>query len=422
VSSQVPVDRVRSALDQLADAFARQEQTVPNSNERGWGQFLDLPRSHVQIGSYGTASALLALALADRTNLISGENSACLSVKWESSTASSRRSSQTLRMAFAHLTLRVIRTKNGGSLPNALENVYAGLRMELLARCINQNAWGDWWISNNVHDRTPSVFTTSIVVLSFAIFEHELRAIPEAVNLAVRDLEERLRGGHLSLQQSAAAFAAIASLHRTSIGLRLRGELRGLCGRWAEDATNPLIHFYDFQYVDQSKITRFERDYFIMPRGVLIGIAAIYVSAVDWRLRLEAHRIINIFLANLSQNNGVYKAQSDQYTATKDQAWVAILLTLGLEAPGVIRLGHRLLARAIGPKPETWFWNVILPVTIVVALGGIAVALGPGGHWAAALGLPEFVAEGSSLLVAAIGGAVLHHSAGRIGRKLLPGY
>ena len=189
---QVDPNRVRSALGQLADRFTAQEQTA--GNHRGWGQFLDVPREHLQIGSYGTASALLALALANRTNLISADNAACLSDKWAGAVSPSR-SSQTLRLAFTHLALRGIRAKSGGKLPNQLEAIYTDIRQELLSRCINNNSWGDWWVNTSMHDREPSVFTSSIVILSFAIFEHDISAIPGPIDNAVREIESRLQGG-----------------------------------------------------------------------------------------------------------------------------------------------------------------------------------------------------------------------------------
>ena len=421
-NSEALQNTLRSALGRLADAFANQEQTESDQNQRGWGQFLDVPRPHVQIGSYGTASGLIAITLAQRVNLISIENAACLSEKWKRDQASSKRLSQNLRVAFAHLALRVIRIKNRGTLPASLDPIYWEVRDELIARCINQNAWGDWWISENVHDRTPSVFTTSIVALSFIVFETDLHSLPEPVERAVQELEELQRRGTLSGQQSAAALAAIAAFRRTSLGKTFRKSLRNLCDRWLDDRTTPLIHFYDFQYFDEKHMTNYERDYFIIPRGVLLGIAGTYAQSVDWRLKIETDRTLHEFLQNLNQHNGVYKGQSDQYTATKDQAWVALLLSLGAEAPPMISVWDKLLVHVAGPKPETWFWNVFFPITVVTALEGIAAALGPAGHWGEALGLPAGVADGLALVVATLGGAFLHHSAGRIARKLLPGY
>lgn len=246
--------------------------------------------------------------------------------------------------------------------------------------------------------------------------------MPDQITCAVRELEDRQRGGHHSSQQSAAVLAAIAAFYRENISKRFRLELRTLCAIWQDDRTYPLIHFYDFEHPNPSHNTQFARDYFIVPRGILIGIASLYASAADWRLRLEANRILNVFISNITQNLGVYKAQSDQYAATKDQAWVILLLSLSLDYPRNISLFHRALALAVDPKPATWFWNVFLPVTLVVAFEGFALAIGPAGEWGIGAGLPKMLAEALSLLAATLGGVVLHHSAGRIARKLLPGY
>jgi hypothetical protein len=414
----VDANRVRSALGQLADRFTAQEQAA--GNHRGWGQFLDVPREHLQIGSYGTASALLALALANRTNLISADNAECLSEKWAGA-VSPRRSSQTLRLAFTHLALRGIRAKSGGKLPDQLEAIYTDIRQQLLSRCINNNAWGDWWVNASMHDREPSVFTSSIVVLSFAILEHDTAAIPGTIDNAVREIESNLQGGQLSTQQSAAALAALAAYRRGTATASARAKLKDLCSKWAEDRTYPLIHFYDFRFTDARGHVQYDRDYFIVPRGVLLGIASIYWSGADWRLRLEADRIINLFLQNVDQHNGLYKVQSDQYAATKDQAWVALLLALNQEISGVARLWHTVLIHVVGPKPDTVFWSVILPITIVVGLEGLAFVLRPTGELGHHLD-PPWTAEALSIFLAAVGGMIAHYFSGRVARKLLPGY
>lgn len=140
VISHVSGDQIRSALDPVADAFATQEQTDPNTNEQGWGQFLNVSRRHIQIGSYGTAFALLALGLSNRISSFSAQNIACLTEKWGARTALPSRSSQTLRLAFVHLVLRIVRQRNGGTLQPALEHIYNDTHAELVNRCINQNA------------------------------------------------------------------------------------------------------------------------------------------------------------------------------------------------------------------------------------------------------------------------------------------
>ena len=415
----VDPDRVRSTVGQLADRFTSQEQH--EDSYRGWGQFLDVPREHLQIGSYGTASALLVLALANRANLISAENAARLSEKWSTSTVTASRSSQTLRLAFTHLALRVIRAKTGGKLPDQLEVIYTDIRSQLLSRCINNNAWGDWWIDAAVRDREPSVFTSSIVVMSFAILEPDITTIPLPVDNAVREIETRLQGGQLSSQQSAAALAAVAAYRRRSASASTRALLKNLCSKWAEDRTYPLIHFYDFQFTDIEGCVQYARDYFIIPRGVLLGIASIYLSSVDWRLRLEADRIVNLLLQNIDEHNGVHKSQSDQYASTKDQAWVALLLALSQEIVGVVRLWRAILIHVFGPKPDTWFWSVILPMVMVVGITWLAVAFRPTGKFGQHLD-PPWIAEALSIALATLGGMTLHHFSSRVVRKLLPGY
>jgi hypothetical protein len=55
------------AGDFIPDAFKNAEQVDrQDSTKKGWGQFLDVPREHNQIGSYGTAAGCIVAALAVR--------------------------------------------------------------------------------------------------------------------------------------------------------------------------------------------------------------------------------------------------------------------------------------------------------------------------------------------------------------------
>ena len=104
---------------------------------------------------------------------------------------------------------------------------------------------------------------------------------------------------------------------------------------------------------------------------------------------------------------------------------MVLLLSLSLDYPHSSSFRHKILAKLVGPKPETWFWNVYLPVGLIVGFEALALLIGPAGHWGvalAALGLPTYAEHVLAILSATLGGVVLHHSAGRIARKLLPGY
>src|SRR5438876_10298368 len=78
---------------------------------RGWGQFLDAPKHHKQIGLYGTSAGVLVLALAGRgKNAVSDAAISLLKHWWdarETEEYGRGRFVQTLRLAFLNLAVRL---------------------------------------------------------------------------------------------------------------------------------------------------------------------------------------------------------------------------------------------------------------------------------------------------------------------------
>lgn len=62
---------IASLLDRLANGFENAAERPSNEDSEpteavGWGQFLDAPKQHQQVGMYGTCAGIIVLAVAGR--------------------------------------------------------------------------------------------------------------------------------------------------------------------------------------------------------------------------------------------------------------------------------------------------------------------------------------------------------------------
>ena len=137
---------------------------------RGWGQFLDGPKEHPQVGPYGVCSGIIVRSLAGREH--KGREQAALHVlfamyrRHEAGQPTERRCfTQNLRLAYLCLALRLAGASAADVARRAQE--------ELLARRLPNGSWGDWWINDQNYDQTPSVFVTSIVLLCLLLFQND---------------------------------------------------------------------------------------------------------------------------------------------------------------------------------------------------------------------------------------------------------
>jgi hypothetical protein len=300
------------------------------------------------------------------------------------------------------------------------------LESDLLGRNLAGRGWGNWWQDTTRHDRGPNVFTTAMVVLSFTLFRPEGQPFPPAVLAGVQYLEDQLDGRRdLSPVHASAALAAVASVRKQSLNSKRQRALMQLCSTLGQTPSQPLIHFYDFECRDSKGDTAFERDYFIVPCGLVLGIGVAYGSSSGWRLHVQLQRITEWLVAALQTGGGVFKAFPDQYASTKDQAWVALFMAIASGSRGKLGGSQRFAAAVLGRKRDTWWWSFFFPITLIMIFGWLVFEFGLNpswGVWARGFGVPDWLVHLPAIFFAAIEGAILHHTSPRIARKLLPGY
>jgi hypothetical protein len=416
---------LRSTLDKVAGSFIANVQRHPDHLDwDGWGQFLDLPRPHVQIGSYGTAASFLVLSLAGQADAISAAHVRCLNGLWRPflDEGVGRPVAQNVRLAFLHLALRITRARRR-TRSQEIDALYDLARTQLLARLLPSGAWGDWWISSSNQDAQPNLLVTSIIVLSFSLLRGRAEPLPDQIHRAIAYLDQELRGRGTAVRwpQSVAAVAALASVKGRDLERAIVNILRDISETWTRDLVYPLIHFYDFVFVTNQGKEEYGRDYFIAPRGVFIAMAALYGQDASWRCGLQANRLIPGYLDIVQAHNGVYKADPDRYVSTLDQAWVAILLALCIEEARPTRATFQFIAWLIGPKPDNWIWSVVVPSVIIVIFLAGAWAFSPDGPIGKEY-LSRLWAYICSWICVLISGVAGNYFAHRIGRRLFPGF
>jgi hypothetical protein len=303
-----------------------------------------------------------------------------------------------------------------------LDTLYDVVRGQLLRRTLTRSAWGDWWISDTLNDSQPNLLVTSVVVLSFCLFRTPTEPLREQINGALSYLNQELRGrgAPIGWPQSAAAIAALASLRQGTSDKAILRIFRQISESWMEDLTYPLIHFYDFIYVSSVSEEHYGRDYFIAPRGVFIGIAALNAQSDHWRYNLQAERSVTGFLKITQGRQGIYRPDPDRHISTLDQAWIAILYALATEVASPCTFKVKVMDWVTRPKPDTLIWSVLVPTVIFITFSACAWAFAPDGpigkeylskFWA-------YLLSWSCVFVAGITG---NYFAQRMGRKIFPG-
>ena len=198
-------------LHSMAESFERAEQELSTSPEKvaGWGQFLNVSKKHSQTGPYGTGSGLLVRALAGRLDTgVPDPNGRHLAGWWKNrdrGTGSPPYFVQTLRLAYLYLCARLANVSPVAELKGEIYE-------ELMSRQLKDGLWGDWWLTSELRDPTPRLFTSAIVLLSCGLFRKEPtstqdRRLLEAAN--------RLEQGALDHPDVPSAYVAAAAARRS---------------------------------------------------------------------------------------------------------------------------------------------------------------------------------------------------------------
>lgn len=365
---------INDLLDRLAQRFESGVQTVDDCpGLRGWGQFLDAPKLHRQVGPYGTSAGLIVLTLAGRgTGTLTQQARSLLENWWKNYREAPTsyvlpRFIQNPRVAFLNLALGLAAISDDDLTRKDVEKT-------LLDRILSSGMWGDYWFSDRLHDQTPRPFCSAIALLSFTLLRNHQRPPHEKLENVAKLLEEKLMGPrHLPLLHSAALAAAILTTRKTLVNRNTVSKLTDIAMGGPRGLGERAAYFYDYEYIsDTERKEKFGRDYFFAPPDVLIAIAG-FQSGVPPELRFLAETIVLDLINNMNDNAGAYRPGTGERLSSVDQAWAALLLKTcyprSLPATTRARVVYELRRR----RPGNWLTNTGLPVfsMLVVTLGNV---------------------------------------------------
>jgi hypothetical protein len=370
---------LRDLLDGLATRFEEATQAVDQFPDgRGWGQFLDAPKQHRQVGPYGTSAGIVVLALAGRgqTPLIR-QASALLQHWWtlrDTDDYARQRFVQTTRLAFLHLALRL------SGLPE-IQAFCGDVRQTLLDRLLPSRMWGAYWITAEFHDHTPRIFPTAVALLSFTLLHDASNAPDETLLGIAATLAEKLTLERtLPPHEVAVASAAVLATQGPSVTPTLVRRLSRMLLSRPLDVSERSAYFFDYEYpADPSPQPRFGRDYFIIPVDVLFATAA-FQPGVSSLLRLRAQAVLRQLASNLRSNDRAYRPADGERLSTIDQAWCALLLNLSSGESRQSGLTATVAYALLRHRRDNWFTTSALPMLsliVVTVLSTLASNAGP---------------------------------------------
>jgi hypothetical protein len=320
-------DRIWAAIGSIATAFDGQFQVEDNDCDcGGWGQFLDGPRPHRQIGLYGTSAGLLCLGLAGRGTTPNCKKAQQLFLKWWNERAigyAQPRFCQNARLAFSAMCMT-----NSGS--EQLMPVARSIQQALLDRlAFNQGWWGDYYVSERVYDSTPRYLTTALAVLSLSILEPANGAYRQNLVKPCENLELVLRTNtDLTTTERALLAAAIISGREEVKNRDVLFEISKLALEQQTPLSDHYSYFFEFQYAETPEHTiLWDRDSVYLFSQIFIGIAG-FLTGAPPILRLKAEAILENVLANIENEGGRFCPVSLGRVSTVEQAWCCLFLAV----------------------------------------------------------------------------------------------
>jgi len=404
---------IAGLLDRLANGFENAAERPSNEDSEptdtvGWGQFLDAPKQHKQVGMYGTCAGIIVLAVAGRgDNPLSRKAVTLMDYWWNSRSSpkySHKRLAQTPRLAFANLALRI------SGIP-ASSTISAQVEQALLSEVMSGGIWGNYWTSEADRDNSPRIFPSALALLSFNLMRSGSANRDGRLLRATHELEGAL-AKELAAHEAAAVTAALLSTEGESLGRRTRSRIDEIAIARSRALGEGGVYFYDYQY-DQAAggATGFGRDYFIVPTEILLGIAGFQVGAPS-ALRMRAESTLDALVLNIREHRQAYLSPSEQRITSKNQAWAALLLSAAARAldggykPGRLfpRVGYEIRRERKNRFFEVWF-----PFLSMIAVTILGVALRKQG------GVIDGIVAVAVLLIGGLYGPT-------VVRRLFPGY
>ena len=361
----VELAHLKDLLNRMAQRFEEAEQAPDGAPDlRGWGQFLDAPKRHKQVGPYGTSAGIIVLALAERGGSALMKRAVDLLRHWwmnrDQCDYARKRITQTPRLAFFSLALRLSGIAEATNESDQVQNV-------LLERLLPSGMWGNFWVSDKICDSTPRGSTSAFVVLSLLLLRDTKSAIDSRITEASDELEKQLiRSKDLSLKDTSALCAAVLATKETSISRKTFTRINRVATSEHSTIDEKAVYFYTYEHSpDKDGQTRYDNGYFLVPTDILLGIAG-FLPGAPTALRLRAEAAVNSLVENLSKNNGAYRPDNEQRVCTMDQAWAAILIkiaSLEYKTPSIsAKIWYEVRRRRSG----NWFTNVGLPLLALV--------------------------------------------------------
>jgi len=326
-------------VDRLAQWFEDHQQ-VPEelASGRGWGQFLDSPVGHAQIGLYGTSAGIIVRSLANRGSSSLSDSVTELITRWwaqrHSDVQLRRFLGQIPRLAFLNLALRT------GQDPN-LQQTAAEVRNTLLQRLLPGNLWGNYWISDQLQDPTPRLVPSAIALLSLTLFS-EAPTTDETLLKIANELEQRLIGAsRLPVLHATLVATAILSAKGPTMSRKAHSRLARIAYSGSRELGDLGVYFYEYWYPDEGGNTQSGRDYFIVPIEILLGIVGRLPSSPG-AVHQRSREALNSLIKSLGESDGAYRAP-EQRVSSKNQAWAAMLLKLAMADAKIRRFMTRFL-------------------------------------------------------------------------------
>jgi hypothetical protein len=367
-------DELHELTSRLAEKFETNLQEESDEcDAHGWGQFLDNPKPHLQVGPYGTSAGLVVLALAVRgqSNPVT-EAQRLLGCWWalrdNPENPAHRLYVQTLRLAFQHLALGLSVTSFGDQILNET-------RAALLARVLTSKLWGNYWTNDSVHDPTPRTFPSAMVILSFTLMKKGTHSLDHRVTAATDQLEPKLSVAGLSLLERAAIAAALVTVKGNKLSRKTSRRIDQLARLVHPNLNRQETYFFDFEFLPGPQNRIYSRDYFIVSPEVLLAIAGFQPGAPP-SLRLMAERTINVLINNLKQNGGVYRPSEGSRVSTIDQAWACLLLSAAAENVKSLPRRSKIKYELLRTRRDNWFTAKFLPSvsTLIVVASNVALS------------------------------------------------
>lgn len=353
------IGHIKILLNAMAAAFNDQvAQISTGETEKGWGQFLNIPKEQNQIGPYGTCAGIIVTRLAYPDQQVESEIAETLLRHWrkwfDEENRSGRYFVQNLRLAFLLLAIHQADTPRLNAIRDEVSKT-------IFDRQIGAGLWGDWYITDEIRDRNESIFVTAIIILAFSLRKERSAAFPRPIVAAAKQLIERIKGrDDLDSFDVRAALAAVLNCIPGQLDSKtIRKAKRCIRLFRFRRIDNP--YFFDYRFLEKGT-EKFGRDYFLIPDGILEILMA-HRLLLGTSAMLGAHEIAERFVDVMgSGNERVFRLGGSPLPTTVDQAWVAIALCKLFDQNAVTGLWARAWYQIRKERPDNWIWSLAIPL------------------------------------------------------------